>query len=80
MIFTQKYYLSCIIWILKVSLRMSLIQNGGLSPLRSLPLMTEFSEFMSIWGIGPGSSWLGDISLKDYKIIWKIKVKQMKAK
>ena len=38
-----------------------------------LPLMTELSVFMLLQGIAPGNSWLGDASLKDYKIIWKIK-------
>ena len=37
---TQKDYLFCFIWVLKVSLRLTLIQNGGLCPLRLLPLMT----------------------------------------
>ena len=40
--------LSCFIWVLKVSLRLILIQKGGLCPLRLLPLMTEFSVFM-LW-------------------------------
>ena len=33
----------CFIWVLKVSLRLTLIQKGGLCPLRLLPLMIEFS-------------------------------------
>ena len=32
--------LYCFIWVLKVSLRFTLIQKGGLCPLRLLPLMT----------------------------------------
>ena len=39
----QKAYFFCIIWVLKVSLRLTLIQNGGFCPLRLLPLMIEFS-------------------------------------
>ena len=31
-------------------------------------------------GITPGNSWSGDISLKDYKIIWEIKVREIKKK
>ena len=37
---TQKDCLFCFIWLLKVSLKLTLIQNGGLCPLRLLPLMT----------------------------------------
>ena len=44
------------------------------------PLMTEFSVFMLLQGIAPGNSWLGGVSLKDYKIIWKIKMREMKTK
>ena len=40
--------------------------------------MTEFSVFMLLQGIAPENSWLGGVSLKDYKIIWKIKIKEMK--
>ena len=45
-----------------------------------LPLMTVFSVFMPLQGIVPGNGWLGGISLKDYKIIWKIEMKEMKTK
>ena len=44
------------------------------------PLMTEFYVFMPLQGIAPGNSWLGGVSLKDYKIIWKIKMREMKTK
>ena len=52
-------------WVLKVSLRLTLIQKGRLCPLRLLPLMTEFCVYAP-----SGNSWLGSVSLKDYKIIW----------
>ena len=45
-----------------------------------LPLMTEFYVFMSFPGIVLGNSWLGGASLKDYKIIWEIKMREMKTK
>ena len=61
-------------WVFKVSLRLPLIQNGGLSPLRLLPLLAGFYVFMEHQVITQGNSWLGSISLKDYKVIWKIKV------
>ena len=76
----QKDSLSCFIWVLKVSLRLTLTQKKGLCPLRLLPLMTDFSVFMPLQGITPGNSWLGGISFKDYKIIWKIKMREMKTK
>ena len=75
---TQKDCFSCFIWVLKVSLRLTLIQKPGLCHLRLLLLMTEFSVFMSLQGIAPGNSWLGGVSLKDYKIIWKIKMSKLK--
>ena len=34
--------------------------------------MIEFSVFMPLQGIAPGNCWLGGVSLKDCKIIWKI--------
>ena len=33
--------------------------------------MTEFSAILSFRGIAPGKSWIGDVSLKDYKTLWK---------
>ena len=42
--------------------------------------MTEFCIFMPLQGTAPGNSWLGDVSLKDYKIVWKIKMREMKTK
>ena len=47
---TQNDCLSCFIWVLKVSLRLILIQKGGLCPLRGLPLTTEFSVFIPLQG------------------------------
>ena len=52
-IVTQKDCLSRFIWVLKVSPRLTLIQEGGLHPLRLLLLMTEFSVFMPFKGIAP---------------------------
>ena len=69
-----------IFWVLKVSLRLRLIQKRGFSPLRLLSLMTEFSVFMSFQGIAPGNNWLRDVSLKDCKVIWKIKMREIKTK
>ena len=43
--------------------------------------MTEFSVFILLRGIAPENSSLGGVSLKeDHKIIWKIKIKEMKTK
>ena len=57
---------------------MTLIQKGGLCPLRLLLLMTEFSLFMPLQGIASGNRWLWSDFLKKYKIIWKIKMRKMK--
>ena len=40
---TQKKCFFCFIWVLKVSLRLTLIQKGGFFPLRLIPLTIEFS-------------------------------------
>ena len=42
--------------------------------------MTEFSVLMLLQNTKPENSWLGGISLKDYRITWKIKVREMKTK
>ena len=72
--FCRGDFLPCFIWDFKVSLRSTLIQKGGLSSLRLLPLMAEFFVFMSLQVI------VGTVSLKACKIIWKIKMKGMKTK
>ena len=53
--------------VLKVSLRLTLMQHGGLCHITLFPLMTNFSVLMPLQGITPKNSWLGSISLKDYK-------------
>ena len=40
----------------------------------------ESSLFVPLQGIAPENSWLGDAFLKDYKIICKIKMREMKTK
>ena len=65
---------------LDVSVRLTLIQKGGLCPLRLLLLMTEFSVFLPLHGIAPGNSWRKGVSMKDCKIIWKTKIREMKTK
>ena len=57
-------------------------RKGGFVSFKStlLPLMTEFSAFMPLQGIAPGNSWRRGVSLKEYKIIWKIKMREMKTK
>ena len=56
--------------------------KGGFVSFTVTPLflMKKFSVFMPLQGIAPGKRWLGGVSLKDYKIIWKIKMREMKAK
>ena len=48
--------------------------------LKVTPLITESSIFVPLQGITSESSWLEDVSLKDYKIIWKINVRELKTK
>ena len=40
----------------------------------------ESSLIMPLQGIAPENSWLGGAFLKDYKIICKIKIREMKTK
>ena len=40
----------------------------------------ESSLFVPLQGIAPDSSWLGSAFLKNYKIICKIKMREMKTK
>ena len=54
---TQKECFFCFFWVLKVSLRLTLIQKGGLCRLRLLPLMIVL--FVPLKGIAPENSWLG---------------------
>ena len=56
-------------------------KEGFLSfKLTPLPLMTEFSVFIALQDTAPGNSSLEGGFLKDYKIIWKIKLREMKTK
>ena len=79
-IVTQKDCLSCFIWVLKVLLRLTLIQKGGLYSLRLHPLMTGNVLCLYALGIATGNSCLDGVSLKDCKIIWKTKMRKMKTK
>ena len=79
-IFSQKDCLVSFIQVLKESLRLTLIQKGDLYPSRLLSLITELSVFVPLQGIAPESSWLKDVSLNDYKITWKINMREMKTK
>ena len=42
--------------------------------------MTELYVFMPLQVIALGNSWIEGVSLKDYKTIWKIKMREMKTK
>ena len=68
--------LSSFIQVLKVTLKLTMIQSRGLCALRLLLLMAEFLEFamfIPLQIITPESSCLEGISLNNYKIICKIK-------
>ena len=68
-ILIQKECFFCFIWILKVSLRLTLIQKRGMCPLRLLPLMRVLC--VPLQRIAPEGSWLGGTFLKYYKNICK---------
>ena len=71
-IVTQKDWFPSLILVLKVSLRLTPIQSGGLFPLRLLPLVIEFCVFMSLQGITPEKSF-GKVHWRTTKLygIWK---------
>ena len=52
----------------------------GLCPLRLLSQMKKLSLFMPLQAVAPENSCLGGVSLKDNKIIWKIKMREVKTK
>ena len=60
--------------------RLTLIQKGGLCPLSWLPLMTEFSVFMPLPSIAPGTAGQEAFLWRTAKFIWRIKISEMKTK
>ena len=71
-----KECLSCFIWHLKIDTD----AKGRFVSFKVTPSKAEFSVFMSLQGVAPGNSWTVGVSLKDYKIIWKTKIREMKTK
>ena len=74
----QKECFLCFIWVLKVS-------EVDTDPERrfvsfKVTTSNESSLFVPLQGIAPENSWLGSAFLKDYKIICKIKMREMKTK
>ena len=74
----QKECFLCFIWVLKVS-------EADTDPERrfvsfKVTTSNESSLFVPLQGIAPENSWLGGAFLKDYKIICKIKMREMKTK
>ena len=51
----------------------ALLQRGEFCPLRLVALITKFGVYVSLEH-STRNSRLGDVSLKDYKIIWRIKI------
>ena len=78
---TQKECFFCFIWVLKVSLRLTLIQQRGLCPLRLLPLLIEFSVcapsgYSNREQLARGKG----AFFNDYKIKCKIEMREIKTK
>ena len=77
---TQKECFFCFIWVLKVSLRLTLVKKGGLCPLRLLSLMIEFSVCApSGYSSREELARRKEAFLKDLKVICKIKMSEMKT-
>ena len=68
--------LSCFIWDLKVDTD----PKGRFVSFRFNPSNDRVLCVHAPQGIAPGNSWTADVSLKDYKIIWKIRTREMKTK
>ena len=69
--------LPCFLWDLKVDTD----PKGTFASFKFTPsLITEFSVLMPLQSIAPGNRWIGGISLKDYEIAWKIKIREIKIK
>ena len=65
----QKAYLYCYTQAFLMLLRLIQIQTGDLCPSKLPLLMKEFFVPMLLLGIVTANNWLGDASLKNYKII-----------
>ena len=72
---TQKDCMSCFIWVLRVSLRLTVIQKN-----RSFVFFKVTPYNVRVLCRELGNIWLGGFSLNGYKIIWKIKAREMKTK
>ena len=68
--------LGCFIWDLKVDTD----PKGSFSSFKFSPPNDRALCVYAPSGIAAGNSWIRGVSLKDYKIIWKIKMKEMKTK
>ena len=81
-IITQNNYLFCFILVLKVSLRLTPIPKGWFRSFQvtPLPLMTEFSKFMPLQGNSTREQLARERFFKDYKIIWKTKMRELTTK
>ena len=78
-IVTQKECFFCFIWVLKVP-DVDTDPKGRFLSFK-VTSSNESSLFVPLQGIAPESSWLGDaFFLKDYKILCKIKMSEMKTK
>ena len=63
---------------MNVLLRLPQIQNGGLCPLRSLPLMIEL--LVPLRGIAPENSWLGRRFFEGLQNYMQIKMREIETK
>ena len=70
----------CFTKALMISWMLTQIQKRGLCPSKFVPLMTEFFVSMLLQVIVTENNWLGDASLKVYKLIWKAKLSEMETR
>ena len=74
----QKECFFCFIWVLKLSEFVTDPERRFVS--FKVTTSNESFLFVAIQGIAPENSWLAGAFLKDYKIIRKIKMREMKTK
>ena len=74
----QKECLLCFIWVLKVS-EVVTDPERGFVPFK-VTTSSERSLFIHLQSIAPESNWLGGVFLKNYKIVCKIKIREIKTK
>ena len=79
-IVTLKKCFSCLIWVWEIVTEVDTDPKRRFVSFKVTPSNERVLCVFTLHGITPDNRWLGGISLKDYTITWKIKVRKMKTK